>query len=330
MVTATASARVGPRRASAQGKRWPVKAPCRVTDRAAEGWGEMTTIAARHVVITGAGSGIGRLVASRMASGGAAVTMLDISEDGLARASEKVRDVGGRARGYACDVSDKGAVARVARQIIEEAGPVDILVNNAGVVSGGWLPDLTDEQIERTFRVNTLALFWMTRAFLPAMIERNAGHIVNVASAAGLVGSCRQTDYAASKYAAVGFNEALRMELRRLAPRVRTTLVCPYYIDTGMFAGVRTRFPWLLPILREDQVARRIVRAVEANHGRALMPRVVRVVPALRELLPLPVFDSLMDALGVNEAMSRYVGRAATARNGCDGAGGQAAGAAAP
>jgi len=273
----------------------------------------MTRIAAKHVVITGAASGIGRLMASRMADLGAAVTMLDLNEDSLARAVEQIRDASGRARGYTCDVSDKEAVARVAREIVEEVGPVDILVNNAGVVSGGWLLDLTDEQIERTFGVDALALFWMTRAFLPAMIERDAGHIVNVASAAGLIGTCEQTDYAGSKHAAVGFDEALRMELRRLAPHVRNTVVCPYYIDTGMFAGVRTRFPWLLPILKEDQVASRIVRAVEHNQRRVVIPWVVRVVPILREVLPLPIFDRLVDALGVNDTMSQFIGRKKTA-----------------
>jgi len=290
----------------------------------------MTKIAAKHVVITGAGSGIGRLVASRMAAMGAEVTMLDVNEEGLGRAVEQIRDADGQTRGYTCDVSDKEAVARVARRIVREAGPVDILVNNAGVVSGDWLPDLTDEQIERTFGVDALGLFWMTRAFLPAMIERGAGHIVNVASAAGLVGTCQETDYAASKHAAVGFDEALRMELRREAPSVRTTVVCPYYIDTGMFTGVRTRFPWLLPILKEDQVAKGIVRAIQTNQQRVLMPWAVRALPVLREVLPLPMFDKLMDVLGVNDAMSKFTGRKTPARSGRGGAKGRPARAAKP
>jgi len=269
----------------------------------------MTRIAAKHVVITGGASGLGRVMASRMADLGAAVTLLDLNEEGLMSAVAQIRDAGGVTRGYTCDISDREEVARVARELVEESGPVDILVNNAGVVSGNWLLDLTDEQIEKTFGVDALALFWMTRAFLPAMIERDAGHIVIVASAAGLIGTCEQTDYAASKHAAVGFDEALRMELRRLAPHVRTTVVCPYYIDTGMFAGVRTRFPWLLPILNEDQVVERVVRAVERNHRRVLVPWVIRVVPILREILPLSVFDKLADALGVNDAMSHFTGR---------------------
>jgi short-subunit dehydrogenase len=275
----------------------------------------MTRIESKHVVITGSAGGLGRLMASRMADVGAKVSLLDLNEGRLMSAVEQIRDAGGLSRGYACDVSDSEEVARVARKVLEDGGPVDILVNNAGVVSGNWLVDLTDEQIERTFRVDALALFWVTREFLPVMIERDAGHIVNVASAAGLIGTCEQTDYAASKHAAVGFDEALRMELRRLAPHVRTTIVCPYYIDTGMFAGVRTRFPWLLPILEEDQVAKRIVRAVERDQRRVLLPWVIRVVPVLREVLPLSIFDKLADALGVNDAMRQFTGRKTAAES---------------
>ncbi len=272
----------------------------------------MTRIASKHVVITGAARGIGRLMASRMADRGAAITLLDLDEGRLASAVGQIRDAGGQACGCACDVSAREQVARAALRVVEEIGPVDILVNNAGVVSGSWLLDLTDEQIERTFGVDALALFWVTRAFLPPMIERDDGHIVTIASAAGLIGTCEQTDYAASKHAAVGFDEALHMELRRLAPHVRTTVVCPYYIDTGMFAGVRTRFPRLLPILREEDVAERVLRAVEHDQRRVLIPRVIRVVPILREVLPPSVFDKIADVLGVNDAMSQFAGRKTT------------------
>ena len=177
-----------------------------------------------------------------------------------------------------------------ADEVRATAGPVDILVNNAGIVSGKPLLELTDERIELTFKVNALALFWTTKAFLPGMIERGSGHVVNVASAAGLIGSPRETDYAASKFAAVGFNEALRLELKRSAPGIRTTVVCPFYIDTGMFAGVKTRFPLLLPILKEADVTERILRGIQHDHPQVLMPFMVRTLPAMR-LLPVWAFD---------------------------------------
>ena len=86
------------------------------------------------------------------------------------------------------------------------------------------------------------------------MIARDEGHVVTVASAAGLVGVKGLVDYSSSKFAAVGFDEALRMELADTAPGVKTTVVCPFFIDTGMFEGAQTRFAWLLPILKEQNV----------------------------------------------------------------------------
>ncbi len=211
-------------------------------------------------------------------------------------------------RGYVCDIADRQAVYRTAQAVVRDVGPIDILINNAGIVSGQRFLDCSDEQIERSLKVNTMALFWTAKAFLPAMIESGQGHVVTVASAAGTIGVARLADYAASKWAAVGFDESLRMELRRLAPGVRTTVACPYYIDTGMFHGVRTRWPWLLPILQEDIVAKKIVRAIERNQARLMMPPLVYLVPALR-LLPTRWFDAAADLLGINATMDHFVGR---------------------
>jgi all-trans-retinol dehydrogenase (NAD+) len=140
------------------------------------------------------------------------------------------------------------------------------------------------------------------------MIERGSGHVVTVASAAGLIGVPKQTDYGASKHAAVGFDESLRMELRRTAPGVMTTVVCPSYIDTGMFSGVTTRFPLLLPILKEEKVANAIVRAIQMNRRQVMMPFMVRTMPLMR-LLPVPAFDWVADFLGIARAMDEFVGR---------------------
>jgi NAD(P)-dependent dehydrogenase (short-subunit alcohol dehydrogenase family) len=125
------------------------------------------------------------------------------------------------------------------------------------VVSGAPLLELTDEQIEDLPGQRARALLGDTTVPDGGMVARGRGHVVTMASAAGLVGVARQTDYSASKHAAVGFDESLRVELSHgTAPGVRTTVVCPYYVDTGMFEGVRTRVPVLLPILRPEPVAR--------------------------------------------------------------------------
>jgi len=277
----------------------------------------MTTISGKTVVVTGGAAGIGRLVALKMAARGATAVLWDVDEARLERATEEVSEAAeaATAHGVVCDVSDREAVAGAAARTAELAGPVDILVNNAGVVSGKFFVDLTPADIERTFAVNALSLFWVTGAFLPQMIARGSGHIVTVASAAGLIGTPKETDYAASKFAAFGFDEALRQELRRSAPGVLTTVVCPYYVDTGMFAGVKTRFPLLLPILKEDRVATKIVRAVQLNRRRLFMPPMVYTTPPLR-LLPVPLFDLVSDLFGVNACMDDFVGRAGTTPDG--------------
>jgi len=270
----------------------------------------VTAIHNKHVLVTGGARGIGRLLVLGCASLGATVTIWDLDAEGAGRVAAEATELGASgAHALACDVSDRAQVYARADEVRATAGDVDVLVNNAGIVSGKPLLELRDEHIEKTFAVNTLALFWTAKAFLPGMKTRGSGHIVTVASAAGLIGTARETDYAASKFAAVGFNEALRQELRHSAPGVRTTVVCPYYTDTGMFKGVKTRFPLLLPVLKEQDVADRILRAVQKNDQLVQMPFMVSTLPAMR-LLPVWAFDQLTDFFGLNNAMDAFTGRA--------------------
>jgi all-trans-retinol dehydrogenase (NAD+) len=269
----------------------------------------VTEVRDRIVLVTGGASGIGRSLAVELARRGAVPVLWDLDEERLAAVVSELQGLsGGKAYGYVCDVRDPGAVYETAGRVRQEVGDVEVLVNNAGIVSGARLLDIPDEAIRRTFEVNVLALFWVTRAFLPAMVDAGRGHIVTVASAAGLVGVARQTDYAASKHAAVGFNESLRVELHRSAPRIATTVVCPYYIDTGMFRGVRTRVPFLLPILHTDDVSRKVADAIASDKPMVVLPPIVRLLPVLRALPPR-LFDRVMDAFGVNASMDHFVGR---------------------
>ncbi|MDX2170096.1 MAG: SDR family oxidoreductase, partial [Deltaproteobacteria bacterium] len=236
----------------------------------------MSDISGQHALITGGASGIGRLMARQLAARGARVTVWDINATALDAA---VAELGPTARGFVCDVSDRHQVYARATDTEAAGGPVDILINNAGIVSGKDFLELPDEKIEATFDINVLALFWTTKAFLPGMIARNRGHVVTIASASGYIGVAKLADYAASKWAAVGFDESLRAELRTTAPGVITTVVCPFYIDTGMFRGVQSRFPLLLPILKEHDVATRVVQAIANNRRRVVMPWLCHLVP---------------------------------------------------
>lgn len=256
------------------------------------------------VLITGAGSGIGRLMALGAAKRGSHVVIWDLAAAAAEAVCDEVMAAGGTAEWAAVDVSNASDVDAAA----SSTPPIDVLVNNAGIVTGQHLLDASDDAIRRTFDVNTLALFWTTRAFLPGMMERRRGTIVTVSSAASLVGVSKQTDYSASKFAARGFAESLKAELRTLGSPVRSMVACPYYIDTGMFAGVQTKFPRILPIMKPEYVVRRILDGIESGRTELLMPRFTKLVNPAR-ILPVPVFDALMNFFGVNSTMEHFVGR---------------------
>jgi all-trans-retinol dehydrogenase (NAD+) len=274
----------------------------------------MTAFRDNTVLLTGAASGLGLLMARRMGAEGARLVLWDVNAAGLETARADLARSGVRVATYACDLSDRDAIAATAARTLAEQGTVDILINNAGIVSGKTLLDASDADIERTFAVNSLALFWTTRAFLPGMLARDRGHIVTIASAAGIVGTAKLVDYCASKHAAVGFDEALRLELRRERRRVVTTVVCPFYISTGMFTGVKTRFPWLLPILEPEYAVGRIMHAIRHDRRRVIMPRLVAAT-YLGRFLPVAAFDALMDFLGVSRSMDEFRGRAPLAES---------------
>ena len=262
-----------------------------------------------RILVTGGARGMGLAIAKGAAARGASVVLWDRDAEALRAAEAEVAGVE-PVVGQAVDVADRKAVDAAAARLTSEQGPVDILVNNAGVVSGKRFSDLSPGEVERTLAVNAASLFWTTRAFLPAMIRRGRGRVVTMASAGGLVGVPGLSDYCASKFAAVGFHESLRAELRREAPGVGATLVCPFFVNTGMFAGVRTRFPRLLPILEPETVAEAALRAVERDRALVVRPRFVHSLKLLR-LLPAGWLDPIAAFFGIHAAMDTFAGRAA-------------------
>ena len=260
------------------------------------------------VLVTGGASGIGRLMAFDFAGRGARVMVWDLAAEALKRLEDEARGKGLFIKGMICDVTDREAVYRQAAAVKTELGPVDILINNAGVVSGATFLETPDDKIIKTMQVNTFSLFWTCKAFLPDMIARNSGQIVTIASAAGIIGVKGLADYSASKFAAVGFDEAIRMELRGRKSAVRTTVICPFFIDTGMFQGVKTRFPLLLPIMKSETAARRMVRAVLHRRRKIVMPSSVYGVFFLR-LFPAWVIDAFAELFGISHSMDNFTGR---------------------
>ncbi|KAG7236658.1 hypothetical protein INR49_000639 [Caranx melampygus] len=244
-------------------------------------------ISGEVVLITGAGSGIGRLMAQEFAALGTVLVLWDINQEGMKETTKLAKQSGAsRVHSYLCDCSDKNEVYRVADQVKREVGDVSILVNNAGIVTGKKFMDAPDSLIEKTMEVNTMAHFWTYKAFLPAMIANNHGHLVSIASSAGLIGVNGLADYCASKFAAVGFAESVGLELLATGKDgVKTTIVCPYFINTGMFDGCRTKWPRLMPILKPEYVAKKIIDAVLTDQVYLLLPRSMYLIAAFKKLV---------------------------------------------
>uniref|UniRef100_A0A9J8DEN0 Uncharacterized protein n=1 Tax=Cyprinus carpio carpio TaxID=630221 RepID=A0A9J8DEN0_CYPCA len=245
------------------------------------------------VLITGAGSGIGRLMALEFAPLDVSLVLWDINVDGLKETAKQVKEKGpSRVHYYQCDCSDREVVYQVADQVKSEIGDVTILINNAGIVSGKRFMDTPDALVEKTLRVNAMSHFWTYKAFLPAMTDKNHGHLVSVASSAGLIGVNGLADYCASKFAAVGFAESVALEMIAAGKEgIKTTIVCPYFINTGMFGGCGTKWPRLMPILEPDYVAKRIVSAILTDQVYVLLPRSLYFLMALkggRRRAPVP------------------------------------------
>ncbi|NXT25570.1 RDHE2 dehydrogenase, partial [Syrrhaptes paradoxus] len=264
------------------------------------------------VLITGAGSGIGRLLSLKFASLGATLVLWDINQEGLKETSRLARqNAGVRVHCYVCDCSKRQDIYRVADKVKKEVGDVSILVNNAGIVTGKRFIDSPDSLVEKTMEVNTMAHFWTYKAFLPAMMASNHGHLVSIASSAGLTGVNGLSDYCASKFAAVGFAESVDLEMRKLRKTgVKTTVVCPYIVNTGMFDGCKAKWPTLLPTLEPEYVAEQIVTAVRRNQEILLLPRSLYVLFAFKSILPVKVSVLLAEYFGNLHIMDNFKGRA--------------------
>ena len=202
------------------------------------------------------------------------------------------------------DITNRKLVYDLALQVRREFGPVDILVNNAGIVSGRPILQVPDEMIERTFQVNAIAHFWTLKAFLPAMLERDHGHVVTIASCAGLFGAAGLVDYCSSKFAAVGTHESLRMELLRLGKKnVHSTCICPTFISTGMFEGVTPLV--ITGMLTPEDVADRIVRAVRRNESLVIIPKIMEIMRVLTVTLGDTIGTQVSHMLG-SKAMDTF------------------------
>lgn len=269
----------------------------------------MTELRGKRILITGAARGLGLATARRMAAEGAEIVLADRDADALEVAVARLGSAGGfRVRSLLLDVTDSSAVLAARDRLDAETGGIDVLVNGAGVVHGGTFARVALEHHLHTYSVNLLGLVTVTHAFLPGLVARTAAHVVNIASASGFLGLPFGATYASSKWGVIGFSESLRRELEVTGHgHVKVTTVCPGYVDTGMFAGVRT--PRATPMLDPDDLAGRIVRAVRRDRPFLLVPWTVRLVPLLRGIVPTRALDRIVDAFAATRSMEGWRGR---------------------
>lgn len=268
----------------------------------------MSNIRGAQVLITGGASGIGRLMVEECLRRGARrVIIWDTNPDPLADRVRSWVSEGHQVILKAIDITHTEEVRKAATAITERLGPVDILINNAGIITGKLFEDHTHAEIDRTMQVNSQAMMHITLAFLPAMLLAGRGHLVNIASAAGMASNPQMSVYVASKWAVIGWSESVRLELEAKGGDFHVTTVTPFYISTGMFDGVRSP---IVPIVRPERAARKILNDVERNRIFSRMPWIVHAMPFFRGILPQRWFDVLIGKwFGIHESMRGFRGR---------------------
>ncbi len=266
----------------------------------------MSSFLEKSVLITGGAGGLGKVLAAKAFSEGAtAVHIWDNNRERLAAVEKSYKDQAGLLQTGLVDLAEPGQIKNAAEKIINKEGVIDILFNNAGMVIGKNFQDCTPGEIQKLNNLNVTGTMLTTRAFLPGMLKRGEGHIVNIASAAALIGNPRMSVYAASKWAMTGWSESIRLELE---PDIKVTTVQPSYIKTGMFEGARA--PLLTPLLDTEYIAEKIIQAVKSDKQILREPLMVKFLPFLRGVLPRPVFDLVAGKLfGVYRSMESFTGR---------------------
>lgn len=260
------------------------------------------------VLITGGASGIGRIM-GRMAleRGAKGVAVWDINQQNLDEVVAEHSKLG-MTKGYIADVSDYEAVKEAYAQTVKDFGQVDILINNAGIVTTNKTFDQNSaKDIERTITINTIAPMYVAQTILPDMIARNSGHICNIASAAGLLAVPHMSVYVGSKWATMGWSDSVWIELKEMKSKVRITTFAPYFINTGMFDGVKS---WFFPILDPEKTAKRVLRAIEKNIRFKGVPFAFRFARLMQGILPMRGADWIFgEIFGIYHAMDHFTGR---------------------
>lgn len=274
----------------------------------------MPDIHNKKVVITGGAQGIGLATVKRLIKENCAITIWDFDQQALAAAELELKNMGAEVYSHVCDITDESRVNELAAKAVNEMGQVDILINNAGCVIAGRFCSHPPAVWERETKINLTAMYYTIYAFLPAMLARNSGHVVNISSGAGLTGLPDLAVYCATKWAVYGLTESLRLEaMHERKFGVRFSSIHPGILKHGMFEGTRMNFLGELFVPRldsHDQIAEVIVeKALKRGKAMVMRPQGAQVGMILRGLFPDILLNWMLLLSGAGGCMDHWTGR---------------------
>ncbi|MDB1144895.1 MAG: SDR family NAD(P)-dependent oxidoreductase, partial [Alcaligenaceae bacterium] len=237
---------------------------------------------------------------------GAHVIIWDINEKAIQQTIQE-QSILGKIVGFTIDISDAEQIQTVAEQTKAQVGSIDVLINNAGIIVGQYFSEHSTQDIQKTIDINGNAPMLITHAFLQDMLDKNSGHICNIASCAAIISNPKMSVYVASKWAVLGWSDSLRLEMAQLQKNIHVTTILPYYINTGMFDGVKSK----IAILEPEAAALTIVKAIEGNKKVISLPGYLyRFTRLGQALMPITWFDWFADrVLGIYKTMAEFTGR---------------------
>jgi short-subunit dehydrogenase len=252
----------------------------------------MKILQGKWVLITGAASGIGQALAQEFSAAGSNIIIVDINEEGMKNTNSQIEARGGKAICIRADMSKVEEIQSLAVRAVKEAGQIDILVNNAGIAIVSEAQNVTIEEWHKILAINLHGPIFLTHCLLPHMIERRSGHIVNIASIAGLIGIPGFVPYCTTKFGVVGYSEALRVELAGYG--IGVTVICPGFVSTPIIHSAlikgfdqKLRAVPSMATITPQKAAKAIVCGVRRNKAKVLpSTMLVQLVYPLKKIMP--------------------------------------------
>lgn len=251
----------------------------------------MRNLHGKTALVTGAASGIGRAIALRLAGEGVRQFLVDINDVGLHSVVQELRKSGAEALGRRCDVAAPREVSATVTEVLSRWGGVDILVNNAGITYYGKTERMSADHWEKLLHVNLLSHIQFTRELLPSLLARPEAHVLNVCSMFGLVGMPKLTAYCTTKFALVGFSDALRAEYGR--DGLGVTALCPGFVDTNLFTSAplgetqkEHKVPPAMLRTSPDRIAWAAVKAIRRDRRLVVVSPAAHLLVSAKRFVP--------------------------------------------